>query len=98
MTMQYVSRRAVEGAIHKIFFNNTEDDEIPVDVLISSLIEEFNSQEFTQEQKNKLGQHIFFNPDVMKQLDQSGEEAESEYIANYEEYLKFKNEARNEPR
>jgi hypothetical protein len=96
--MQYVSREAVEGAIHKIFFNNAKDTEIPVDVLIRSLIEEFNSQELTQEQKNRLGQHIFFNPDVIKQLEQSEAEAEAEYIANYEEYIKFKNEVANEPR
>ena len=96
--MQYISRKAVEGAIHKIFFNNAKDAEIPVDVLISLLIEEFNSQELTHEQKNKLGQHIFFNPDVIKQLEQSEVEAESDYIANYDEYLKFKNEVTNEPR
>ncbi|OXS53824.1 hypothetical protein B1A99_28415 [Cohnella sp. CIP 111063] len=68
MIMQYVSRKAVEGAIHKIFFNNAKDTEISVDVLIRSLIEDLNSQQLTQEQKNKLGQYIFFNPDVIQQL------------------------------
>lgn len=47
---------------------------------------------------SRLGQHIFFNPDVIRQLEQSNEEAEDEYIANYEEYLKFKSEVANEPR
>lgn len=96
--MQYVSRKAVEGAIHKIFLNNAKDTEISVDVLINSLIEEFNSQEFTQEQKSKLGQYIFFNSDVMKQLEQSEEEAENDYIANYDEYLRYKKEVTNESR
>ncbi|WP_127578712.1 hypothetical protein [Paenibacillus koleovorans] len=96
--MQYVSREAVESAIQKIFFNNAKDVEIPVDVLIRSLIEEFNSRELNQEQRNRLGQHIFFNPDVMKQLEQSEVESEGEYIANYADYLKFKNEVANELR
>lgn len=97
-TLQYVSRETVEDAIHKIFFNSAKNAEIPVDVLIRSLIEEFNFKELTQEQKNKLGEHIFFNPNVLKQLEQSEAEAENEYVASYEEYLKFKKEVANEPK
>lgn len=96
--MEYVSKEAVEDVIHKIFVNNANDAEISVDVLIRSLIEEFNSLELTHGQKKKLGQHIFFSPEVIKQLEQSETEAESDYIANYDEYLKFKNEVANEPR
>lgn len=38
--MQKVSREAVERVINKVFHNNTEGSEIPIDVLIHSLIEE----------------------------------------------------------
>lgn len=96
--MHKVSREAVEGAISKIFYNSTKGTEIPVDVLIYSLIEEFKPSELSQEQRDKLGEFIFFNPDVLKQLVQSEAESENEYISNYDEYVKFKNEVANEPR
>lgn len=60
MTMQYVSRKTVEGAIDKIFFNNAKDAEISVDVLIRSLIEEFSPQQLTQEQKKQTGAAYLF--------------------------------------
>ncbi len=97
--MQIVSRKAVDGAINKIFNNNTKDNEIPVDILIYSLIDEFKKQNvLSQEQKDKLGEFIFFNSDILRQLDQSGMEIDSEYISNYDDYLKFKNEVANESR
>lgn len=97
--MQKVSRETVEGVIDKIFHNNKKGSEIPVDVLIFSLIEEFKPKnELSQEQKNQLAELIFFNPDVMRQLEESEMEPETEYISNYDEYLKFKNEVVNESR
>ncbi|KYD08272.1 hypothetical protein [Heyndrickxia sporothermodurans] len=97
--MQKVSREAVEGVIDKIFHNNKKGSEISVDVLIFSLIEEFKlHNELSQKQKNLLGELIFFNPDVMRQLEESEKEPETDYISNYGEYLKFKNEVIDESR
>lgn len=62
-------------------------------------VSEFESHsELSQEQKNKLGERVFFNPDVMRQLEQSELEPEDEYISSYDEYLKFKYEVINELR
>ncbi|MFE8697125.1 hypothetical protein ACFYKT_12345 [Cytobacillus sp. FJAT-53684] len=95
--MQKVSREAVEGVIDKIFYNNSKGSEIPVDVLINSLIDEFKPHnELSQKQKDQLGKYIFLNPNVMRQLEESEMELENEYISNYNEYLKFKNEVINE--
>lgn len=97
--MQKVSWEAVEDVIDKIFHNNKKGSEISVDVLIFSLIEEFKPHnELSQKQKNLLGELIFFNPDVMRQLDESEKEPETDYISNYDEYLRFKNEVINESR
>ena len=97
--MQKVSREAVEDVINKIFYNNTKGSEISVDVLIHSLIEEFKPHnKLSQKQKNQLGEFIFLNPNVMRQLEESEMEPETDYISNYDEYLKFKNEVVNEPR
>lgn len=94
-----MSKKAVEGVINKIFCSKSNDTEIPVDVLIFSLIKELKSdEELSQEQKNKLGEHIFFNLDVIKQLEKSDVEPDNEYVSNYDDYLKFKNEVANESR
>ena len=62
--MQKVSKEAVDDVINKIFLNNKKGTEIPVDVLIFSLIEEFKPKnELSQNQKDRLGELIFFNPD-----------------------------------
>ncbi|WP_062349895.1 hypothetical protein [Bacillus kwashiorkori] len=97
--MQKVSREAVNDVINKIFYNNTEGSDISVDVLIHSLIEEFKSHnELSQKQKNRLGELIFYNPSVIRQLEESEKESETEYISSYDEYKKFKIEDANESR
>lgn len=97
--MQKVTKEAVEGVINKIFYNNMGSSEISVDVLIRSLIEEFKPHnKLSQKQKNQLGEFIFHHPDVMRQLEESETEPETEYISNDDEYLRFKNEVINESR
>lgn len=97
--MQKVTREAIEGVINKVFHNNTESSEVSIDVLVQSLIEEFKPHnQLSQKQKDQLGEFIFHNPDVIRQLEESEAEPETEYISNYEEYLKFKNEIINESR
>ncbi|MDQ8735777.1 hypothetical protein [Paenibacillus sp. LHD-38] len=96
--MEKVSREAVEDAIEKIFNSSTGQTEIHINELIHSLVEQFSHHrnELSQEQKNKLGETIFFHPDVLKQLKQSDLEPEQSDISSYDEYLKFKNEVFNE--
>lgn len=97
--MQKVSREAIDGVINNIFYDNAKGSEISIDILIHSLIEEFKPlNELSQKKKNQLGEFIFFNPDIMRQLEKSEMEPEAEYISNYDEYLKFKNEVINDSR
>lgn len=98
IVLEKVSRENVEDAVNKIFNNNVDHTKINITVLIQSLIEEFSTQhgKLSPEQGNKLGEVIFFHPDVLSQLEQSEHDLEKEDISNFDEYLKFKNEVLNE--
>ena len=89
MIQKQVTKEAVDKVILKIFDNNSDKEEINLEKLLTSLVEEFES-DLTQEQKDKLGKFIFFNPDVLKQLEESENEPEGNDISSFDEYLKFK--------
>jgi hypothetical protein len=46
----------------------------------------------TQEQKDELGRIVFFNPHVLKRLEEAENATEEDEITSYEEYLKYKRE------
>jgi hypothetical protein len=95
MIQKQVTKEAVDKVILKIFDNNPNKEEINLEKLLKSLVEEFES-DLTHEQKDKLGEFIFFNPDVLKQLEESENEPEGNDISSFDEYLKFKQEVINE--
>lgn len=95
MIQKQVTKEAVDKVILKIFDNNHNKEEINLEKLLKSLVEEFES-DLTHEQKDKLGEFIFFNPDVLKQLEESENEPEGNDISSFDEYLKFKQEVTNE--
>lgn len=95
MIQKQVTKEAVDKVILKIFDNNPNKEEINLKSLLKSLVEEFES-DLTHEQKDKLGEFIFFNPDILKQLEESEDEPEGNDISSFNEYLKFKQEVSNE--
>jgi ribosome-binding protein aMBF1 (putative translation factor) len=52
--------------------------------------------DLNKEQQDRLGEIIFFHPNVIRQLEASDQELEDDDISSFEEYLKFKREVFNE--
>jgi hypothetical protein len=97
--VEKVTREAVEGAIEKIFSHYPAQGEVDTRVLIRSLIEELQPQtRLSQNQKDALGEAVFFHPEILKQLEQSANEPEDGDISSYDDYLKFKNGVSHEGR
>jgi hypothetical protein len=94
--MPLISKETVEKAIQQIFKNapSGAENQIEVDILISSLVSALSEgkSELTDEQKDALGKAVFFNPKVLKRLEEAESVTEEDEISNYDEYLKYKNE------
>lgn len=83
--------------------NNFNKSEIDINYLIESLVREFDlsltlsegKPILSNEQKELLGRAVFFNPKVIKRLEEVESAKEEDEISNFEEYLNFKKEALN---
>lgn len=94
MSQQQVTKEAVDRVILKVFNEKSFSERVDLSEIIQTLIKEFQHEpDLTQEQKDRLGEAVFLNPNVMKQLEESHLESEEDGIENFEDYLKYKNEA-----